>query len=133
MWDALLWKSGAQVQHLRTFALSEGTKYQNLEPNAALVTPHQTHQIRGNRGWAYCARTPEKDLFMLYFEADCPAATVRGTLANRAYHALWFDPRDGTWIEAGTLRADQTCRIALPPFPSKEDWALKLVLRKLHL
>jgi hypothetical protein len=128
MWDALLWKSGAQVQHLRTFALSEGARYQDLEPNAALITPHQNYQTHGQRGWAYCARTPEKDLFMLYFEAGCPPATVRGALANQDYDALWFDPRDGTWIKAGTLRADQTCHISLPPFPTHEDWALKLVL-----
>jgi hypothetical protein len=93
-----------------------------------LLTPHQSHQAQGNRGWAYAARTPEKDLFMLYFEMDCPPAILRGALANRACHALWFDPREGTWSNAGILRADQTCRITLPSFLSHEDWALKLVL-----
>jgi hypothetical protein len=128
MWESLEWKSGAQMQHLRTFALSEGTRLGDLVPDAELVTPNKSGPTNGNRGWAFCARTPEKDLFLLYFEADCPQATVRGALANRAYRAQWFDPRAGKWTDAGVLTADHRCHIALPTFPGEGDWAIKLVL-----
>ena len=129
MWESIAWRSGDQLQHLRTFALSEGTRYRELVPNAELVTPNRSGPSNGNRGWAFCARTRDKDVFMLYFEADCPPATVRGALADRTYRAQWFDPRTGTWIDGGALVADQRCDIALPPFPSDGDWGLKLVLQ----
>ena len=41
MWDAFQWNSAAQMQHLRTFALSIGKRYQELVPNADLVSPEQ--------------------------------------------------------------------------------------------
>ena len=128
MWESIQWRSGAQLRHLRTFALSEGTRYRDIVPDHNLVTPSRSGPPDGNRGWAFCARTPEKDLFYLYFEADCPQATVRGALADRTYRAQWFDPRTGEWIDAGTLTADQRCHVALPAFPSEGDWGLKLTL-----
>jgi hypothetical protein len=128
MWDALQWRSGAQMQYLREFALSEGARYQELVPNAQLVYPNQTHEWEGNRGWAYCARTPDKSLFMVYFEADCPQSIVRGTLYERTYHAQWFNPRNGEWTDIGPLTASHQCEIKLPLQPTSEDWALKLTL-----
>ncbi|MBL7199771.1 MAG: DUF4038 domain-containing protein [Anaerolineae bacterium] len=128
MWESIEWPSGAQLEHLRTFALSEGCRYRDLVPNADLVYPSRSHEVHTHRGWAFCARTPEKDLFMLYFEAGCPRGTLRGALAGQTYTARWFDPRTGKWIEAGHLTADPRCHIALPEYPSTGDWGLKLVL-----
>ena len=74
-------------------------------------------------------RTPDRDLFMLYFEWGCsPVATLRGTLPQTMYRALWFNPRTGAWIDAGTLESDAWCQRRLLPPPSEEDWALKLLL-----
>ena len=130
MWDALHWESGAQMQHLGTFAFSEGARYRDLVPNADLICPNKTHVITGNLGWAYCARTPERDLFMLYFEAECPQATVRGALYERTYRGQWFNPRTGKWSDAGSLASDSLCEIKVPPLPSGEDWGLKVVLEE---
>ena len=134
MWDALQWRSGAQMQHLRTFVLAEGARYQDLAPHADEVTPNKTAQTAGNEGWAYCARTEERDLFMLYFERGYAETTsqvpgLRGAQPERAYRATWFDPRKGTWSDAVDLASDAWRRIKLPPLPSNEDWALKLVLQ----
>lgn len=129
IWEALQFRSGAEMSYLPRFALSEGMRYRDLVPNADLVEPNKTHEITGNRGWAYCARTPDRSLFMLYFEADCPQAQVRGALYRGRYRAQWFDPRTGEWLEAGVLTADDLCEIALPPFPGPGDWGLKLVLQ----
>jgi hypothetical protein len=126
MWESIEWASGAQLQHLRTFALSEGARYQDLVPNAEWITPNKSGPAKGNRGWAFCARTPERDLFMLYFEADTPPASLRSALPDRAYHAQWFDPRTGQWSDAGTLTANQRTYITLPAKPTEDDWALKL-------
>ena len=128
IWDALGYRSGAQMQHLRAFALSEGARYQALVPNADLVYPNRTHTVTGNRGWAYCSRTPDRALFMVYFEADCPQATVRGALAGRSYRCTVFDPREGQWIGHGDVTADVMTRISLPELDAEEDWAVKLIL-----
>lgn len=131
VWEALEFRSGAEMAYLPRFVMSEGLRYRDLVPNADLVEPNKTREIKGNRGWAYCARTPDRSLFMLYFEADCPAqAQVRGALFQAKYRAQWFDPRTGQWSDAGVLSSNDLSEIALPPLPSTDDWALKLVLER---
>lgn len=127
MWDAFQWRSGAEMQYLRTFALSIGKRYQELEPDADLVSPNKTHVVRGYEGWAYCSRTPDKHIFLVYFEKGCPQSQVRGAIVNSTYKAEWFDPRTGTFSDAGKLVASKIGVIDVPEFPSDTDWALKLV------
>jgi len=127
MWEAFQWRSGAQMQHLRTFALSIGRLYQQLVPMADLVSPNKSHDTLSYEGWAYCARTSDKDVFLLYFEKGVPPANVRGARLNSLYRAQWFDPREGTWSDAGELAADEIGILTLPPLPGDTDWALRLV------
>jgi hypothetical protein len=126
MWDAFGWRSAGQMRHLGTFALSIGKHYQELAPDADLVSPNKTHVLRGFEGWAYCARTRDQRIFLLYFEKGCPPSQVRGALLGTAYHAEWFDPREGTWKDGGTVRSSLTGTLELPAFPSDADWALRL-------
>lgn len=126
MWDAFQWRSGSQMQYLRTFALSIGKRYQELVPNADLVSPNKTQVVRGYEGWAYCARTPEKEIFLVYFEKNCPRSQLRGARLNATYAAQWFDPRKGGWQDAGTLRSSAIGIINLPDFPADADWGLRL-------
>ena len=128
MWDAFQWRSGSQMRFLRTFALSIGKRYQELEPIADLVSPNKTPVLRGYEGWAYCARTPDREIFLAYFEGGCPRSQVRGARLNSAYKAEWFDPRDGTWRDTGTLRSSAIGIINLPDFPGEGDWGLRLTL-----
>ena len=136
IWDAIQWPAGTQLPHLRTFAMSEGPKYQDLVPHIELVSPNKSSGDEGWTGWAYCARTDAKDLCLLYFEKSCPRATVSRLRPNAEYAAKWFDPRTGEWSDCGSgrLKADADGKIALPGFPgggeaSENDWALKLVLK----
>jgi hypothetical protein len=128
MWDAFQWNSAAQMKHLRTFALSAGRRYQDLVPDADMVSPNRTAELHSHEGWAYCARTPDKELFLAYFEKGCPVAIVRGGKLHSMYRAQWFDPRSGTWQPAGKgmLTANETGVITLPNFPSDSDWGLRL-------
>lgn len=127
MWDAFQWNSAAQMKHLRTFAMSIGNRYQQLVPDADLVMPHQTHDLRSFEQWAYCSRTPDKDIFLAYFEKGCPRSQIRGAKLNGLYKAEWFDPRTGAFNEiANGLRSNQIGIIQVPEFPSDADWGLKL-------
>ena len=116
------------MQHLRTFAMSIGKRYQDLVPNADLVSPNKTHDIRAYEGWAYCARTADKNIFLAYFEKGCPRSQIRGAKLNSLYRAEWFDPRKGDWQDAGsgTVRSSVIGIIMLPDFPAAIDWGLRL-------
>ena len=45
------------------------------------------------------------------------------------YRAQWFDPREGTWIDASDhkLATSVIGTTVLPPLPDGQDWGLKLV------
>jgi hypothetical protein len=135
IWDVIQWTSGDQMRHLRTFILSEGRRYQDLIPSVDLVSPNQSDGPKTNVGWAYCARTSKRDLFLLYFEKDCPRAVLSGAKPDTRYRALWFNPRAGDWSEAdkAAVVADKAGAIRLPAFPEEQqvsdnDWGLKLTM-----
>ena len=134
MWEAFQWKSGAQMQYLRNFAFSIGKRYQDLVPLADLVSPNKTHNITSYEGWAYCARTPDKNIFLAYFETDAPKAQIRGAHLNSYYSAQWFNPRNGTWmnVDSGKLPSNNTGIITLPELPDHTDWGLKLIYMGPH-
>lgn len=54
---------------------------------------------------------------------------MRGAKVMSRYRAQWFDPRAGTWSDAGSgeIAADNIGEIELPDFPSDTDWGLGLV------
>ena len=129
MWDAFTWTSAAQMKYLAAFAFSIGSRYQDLVPNADLVSPNKTNQVVSYTGWAYCARTDDRNIFLLYFEPECLQSHVRGARLNSVYKAQWFDPRNGTWHDAnnGRLASNNVGIIRLPPIPDDNDWGLRLV------
>jgi len=128
MWDAFQWRSASQMQNLGAFALSIGKRYQELVPDADLVSPNKDHNLRAYEGWAYCARTHDQNIFLAYFEKGCPRSQVRGARLDSVYRAQWFDPRSGSWrdVGAGTLRSSRIGIIMLPDFPEDIDWGLRL-------
>jgi hypothetical protein len=129
MWDAFQWNSAVQMKHLRTFAFSIGRRFQDLIPDANLVTPNKTQQVHGYEGWAYSAHTADKDIILAYFEKECPTSQVRAVKPRSNYRAQWFDGRNGNWLDAGNgwLRSDPNGVIQLPAFPGDLDWGLRLV------
>jgi hypothetical protein len=129
MWEAFQWNSASQMKYLRTFAFSIGKRLPDLIPEADLVSPNKTHEVNGYEGWAYSAHTPEKDIVLAYFEKDCPRSQLRALRPESVYRAEWFDPRAGTWGDAGRgwLQSTVAGVILLPPFPSDLDWGLRLI------
>jgi hypothetical protein len=137
IWDAMKWPSADQMQHLKKFIMSEGNRYQFLEPVTNAITPNRSGKPNGLTGWAYASRTADRSLFMLYFEQDCPKATVDGARPDGEYFTEWFNPRIGEWLPSKSLplQADKNGKLILRTFPeghetSDTDWALKLTLRR---
>ena len=128
MWEAFQWESGAQMQYLRTFVWSFGRRFQDLIPATDYVLPNRNHVTRGFDGWAYCARTKSKDLFLVYLEKGIERAYVRSALPTATYTAKWFNPRTGEWSQPVNLQSNISGRLPLPPPPTSDDWALSLVL-----
>jgi hypothetical protein len=128
MWEAFQWNSASLMRHLRTFAFSVGTRYRDLVPDSNLVTPSRTQTVLGYEGWAYCARTVEKNVFLAYFEKGCGRSLIRAARPQSTYRAQWFEPRSGTWADVGSgwLESNRIGVIALPDFPSDQDWGLRL-------
>jgi hypothetical protein len=129
MWDAFQWNSANQVKRLHTFAFSIGRRYQDLVPDADMVTPSETQITHGYEGWAYSAHTPENDILMLYFEKGCARSEIRVVRPVSVYAAQWFDPRSGKWSNVGDgwLQSNVSGVIRLPDFPGDADWGLRLV------
>src|SRR5208283_4667188 len=124
------WDSANYMKQLRTFVFSKGKRYQDLVPNKELVIPNSTHELYAFEGWAYCARTQDREFFLVYYEKGCPSQVVRGAIPGASYEAKWFDPRTGAWsdVESGLLKAGMTGWINIPRKPSDEDWGLRLVV-----
>jgi len=137
IWTALRYTSGAQMQHLRTFVLSEGERYQDLIPMSADLTPRSSPeaQAEGLDGWSFMMRTDDRSMALLYFEMKAVAAKLTGFAPNTRYLWRWFDPRTGLWSEATAAETDGRGGLQMPAFPSggsvaREDVAAKITAAK---
>ena len=129
MWDAFQYTSAAQMKYLKEFAFSIGPAYQDLVPESDLITPSRSEVKEGYDGWAYLAHTPDMNIVMAYFEKGSKAKLIRGLRPSSTYRAQWFDPRTGTWSDAGTgwLQSNSIAESRIPPFPSDTDYGLRLI------
>ena len=98
---------------------------------SAELLKYKAGKVNSCLGWAYCLRAPKKDFFLLYFEKDCPAATLSGAIPSMRYETRWFNPRTGKWLDDKVLLANAQGKITLSNFPgdlarSETDWGLKL-------
>ena len=133
-WDALKYESGKYMQHLNKFILSEGKKYQNLQPASKDINPQKAtgSPEKGLDGWSYMMRTPEKDFALLYFENQSVLPELSGFKPYTSYSLYWFDTVNGKWENPVTIKTDKKGILVLPEFPDKQnpfviDWAMKIV------
>jgi hypothetical protein len=134
-WDALNYRSGAQMQHLREFVFSEGRRFQDLELAASDLSPRKApgSPERGLDGWGFMMRTKQRDLALLYFEHDALRAKLSNMRPNSKYRWFWFDPRTGQCGRPITASCTARGQLTMPEFPgggdaAKNDWAAKLLL-----
>ena len=132
-WDALKFKSASYMQHLSAFVLSEGKKYQELEPCHENIHPRKAPDSpeEGLDGWAYMMCTPKGDFALLYFENRSVLPKLSGFMENESYKFRWFNPRNGKWEKSTIIKTDKNGELNLPAFPdgkdpSSTDWAAKI-------
>ena len=71
----------------------------------------------------------------MYFEMNCPHASVAGFLPHQPYALRWFDPRHGQWLDdQHSLEVGEDGRADLPFFPgglgsADRDWGCSLTLQ----
>ncbi len=135
IWTALRYESGAQMQHLSTFVMSEGSKYQELELASHDLHPRSIPEALddGLDGWSFLMRTAQQDFALAYFENRALRPELRGFLPKQRYEWLWFDPRTGAWSQPIEVRSSPAGTIAAPAFPHGSeqatlDMAAKIVL-----
>ncbi len=135
-WQAMRYKSGAYMQWLGKFVLSEGTRYRDLLLASDDLTPRKAEGSKDNGldGWEFLMRTQDKDFGLLYFENKARRARSRGWNSNTAYRFTWYNTRTGEWQPPVTLQSDAAGEVSLPAFPGGEeiastDWAAKIVAK----
>ena len=136
IWEGLNYSSGAQMQYLANFILSEGDKYQQCVPARKKLKPYKANGApeEGLDGWSFMLLALEKDLAFIYFENKAEIPVVTGLMANQSYHLEWFNPENGEWKSKVELETDQEGILSLEKFPSNnkvsdKDWALKIILK----
>jgi hypothetical protein len=119
IWTALRYESGAQMQHLRTFVLSQGARYQELTLASQDLAPRSIPGALadGLDGWSFLMRTPQSDFALAYFENKARRPGLGGFTPLANYQWTWFDPRKGEWSKTRTVKADARGVIAAPAFP----------------
>ena len=134
IWTALLFESGAQMQHLRNFVLSEGARYQELQLAAQDLLPRGIPGALadGLDGWSFLMRTPQRDFALAYFENKALQPRIQGFTPGARYRWSWFDPRNGAWTGSVTLKADAAGTLVAPQFAAggsqaTQDMAAKII------
>ena len=122
------------MQYLRSFILSEGSKYQSLQIASKDIHPQKApgSPTNGLDGWSYMMRTLQKDFALLYFENQSLLPELTGFEPNKFYTLQWFNPTNGKWEKKITLKTDKTGRVILSGFPDGQttsviDWAAKII------
>ena len=119
IWTALRYESGGQMQHLRSFVLSEGARYQQLTLASQDLTPRSNPEspADGLDGWSFLMRTPARDFALAYFESRAVRPRLAGFTPQANYRWRWFDPRSGEWSRERSVKADAQGVIQAPAFP----------------
>ncbi len=136
-WDALKFESGGYMQYLAAFILSEGNKYQKLQPGSKDIHPRKAPDSpeRGLDGWSFMMVTRKKNFALLYFESKSVMSKLTGFKPNKSYDFRWYNPRNGQWNYNIVIRANDEGILTVPLFPERQspstmDWAAKILERR---
>jgi hypothetical protein len=134
IWTALRYESGGQMQHLRSFVLSEGARFQQLTLASQDLAPRSNPEspADGLDGWSFLMRTPARDFALAYFENRAVRPRLAGFTPQANYRWYWFEPRSGEWSRERTVRADAQGVIQAPAFPDGGNQAASDIAAKVR-
>src|SRR5690606_35595140 len=91
-WEALRYKSGSQMQHLRDFVRSEGKRYQELLLASDDLSPRKASDAidDGLDGWSFMMRDEGKTFVLLYFENQAARPQIRSFQPEATYQWTWY-------------------------------------------
>jgi hypothetical protein len=119
------------MRHLAAFVLSEGARYQQLQPASADLMPRAVAGSLGDGldGWGFLMRTADRGFALAYFEKDAPPPRMRGFVPRSNYQFTAFDPRTGRWAGGRVVASDAAGVVTLPApkAGAAEDYAVKLL------
>ncbi|MBN2349485.1 MAG: DUF4038 domain-containing protein [Bacteroidales bacterium] len=123
IWEALRYESANYMKHLAAFVLSEGIRFQELQPASQLISPRKApgSPEDGLDGWSFMMLTPEKDFALLYFENKAVIPVLSGFNAGVSYAFQWFDTITGEWSAKIPVTADKKGKIKVPAFPDGKN------------
>lgn len=137
IWDAIKFKSGEEVGHIRKFIKGLEHRIADLIPDSDAILPNKQGPTFGFTGWAYSAYTETKDLVLGYIEqgydyddnSKPKVPLIRTLLPFKKYLISWFDPREGCWLDdAEIVSSDRVGELTLPKRPdSSLDWGFKML------
>lgn len=133
IWTALQYTSGSYMQHLRSFVLSEGARYQDLAPVPQDLAPRAVPGALadGLDGWSFLARTPARDFALAYFESRAVRPTLANFTPGARYLWTWFEPETGRWHRPIDIEADATGTLTAPAFPAGANRATRDLAAKI--
>jgi hypothetical protein len=133
IWEALAYESSHQMQHLKSFILSEGSAYQQMKPSRTDLDPAAAAEShpKGLDGWSFFLRNAKGDLGLLYFENASQIPAIRRLIPGTRYSLFWYSPETGRWLDKAEKMTDSAGNLNLDAFPdgggiSRADWALKI-------
>jgi hypothetical protein len=119
IWDALQYESGKQMQHLKSFVLSEGGRYQGLQPYHHHLHPQKAKNssVRGLDGWSLMMINRKK-ISLWYILKIGQSYHDKWIKKQHFYSFRWFNPRNGEWKVPQTIRADRKGNLTVPTSPT---------------
>jgi hypothetical protein len=131
MWDVFQLQTSDQAVYLKNFVMSLEGRHKELIPESECIIPDKSGPAFGWIGWTYCAYTPDKEIFLVYFEKEAPREgnLFRNGKYGGRYKVVWYNPRSGEWLDrTEIIELDSRGVARIPPLPDEYDWAMKLVL-----
>ena len=121
------------MQHLRSFVLSEGARYQQLTLASQDIGPRSIADslADGLDGWSFLMRTAARDFALAYFENRAMRPRLAGFTPRTNYLWRWFDPRTGEWSRERPVKADEQGVIEAPAFPDGGNQAARDIAAKI--
>jgi hypothetical protein len=118
--QAITYEGSRQVGLMRH--LFEENPWYKLVPDQTVIASGMGEGIRQ----VHAARAEDGSFLVAYLPQGEPVGIHLDRLSGATVHARWFDPRNGTWQDAGTFPNIGTHEFVAPSHEPKNDWVLVL-------